>query len=381
MVTKRQLLLDRLQAIYDRATSTPSSRTFFLSVFEYIELFDTDPILEQIWKTIVDIGNNDKKELAELEQKAYAEMRQVYQEIRNYCKQNNVTNAHVEDELNEFQAYEEGRLTSSQGPLKSRHGYLSYALMTLTEDESANHLEFCRKYGTINDKRRIAGWHFSPSFKLWEDARAKMDRIQLTKVWFGWDKLVLFYTLYRDYEKMQQGNIDGQKIFDAWNLSILMDEIKIALEEKRLEQGKTIYEFKHPDYLPYLQRLHMFAREALLTQDEEAREMDEKKRWTYDPSSGVLFLNGKVAQFKKNNLRAKILETMTKSDKAKKKSWSWDELVEEIEGIESPDPKLYKQKIYDAVKKANDYIASQTGITDFLRVDMNTSQINPAYLS
>jgi len=79
MVTKRQLLLDRLQAIYDRATSTPSSRTFFLSVFEYIELFDTDPILEQIWKTIVDIGNNDKKELAELEKKAYAEMRQVYQ--------------------------------------------------------------------------------------------------------------------------------------------------------------------------------------------------------------------------------------------------------------------------------------------------------------
>ena len=318
MVTKRQLLLDRLQAIYDRATITPSSRTFFLSVFEYIELFDTDPILEQIWKSIIEIGNSDKKELVELEQKAYAEMRQVYQEIKDYCNQNNITTPHIIDQLNEFEAYEDGRLTSSQGPLKSRHGYLSYALMTLAEDEGSNHLEFCRKYGNINDKRRIAGWHFSPSFKLWEDARAKMDRIQLTKVWYGCEKLALFYSLYRDYEKMQQGNIDNHKIFDVWNLSILMDEIKIALEEKRLEQGKTIYEFKHPDYLPYLQRLHMFAREVLLTQDEEAKEMDEKRRWTYDPSSGVLFLNGKVAQFKKNNLRAKILETMTKSDKAKK---------------------------------------------------------------
>lgn len=381
MVTKRQLLLDRLQAIYDRATSSSSSRTFFLSLFEYIEAFDTDPLLEPIHKTIVEIGNAEKKELAELEEKAYAEMRQVYKEVKDYCNQNNITTPHIIDELNEFEAYENGTLTSSNGPVRSRHSYLTYALMTLAEDENANHLEFCRKYGTINDKRRIAGWHFSPSFKLWEDARAKMDRIQLTKVWFGWEKLVLFYTLYRDYEKMQQGNIDNHKIFDVWNLSILMDEIKIALEEKRLEQGKTIYEFKHSDYLPYLQRLHMFAREALLTQDEEARELDEKKRWTYDPSSGVLFLNSKVAQFRKNSLRAKILETMTKSDKAKKKSWSWDELVEEIEGIESPDPKQYKQKIYDAVKKANDYIASKTGITDFLRVDMNTSQINPAYLS
>lgn len=381
MVTKRQLLLDRLQAIYDRATTTPSSRTFFLSVFEYIELFDSDLILEQIWKSVIEIGNADKKELAELEQKAYAEMRQVYKEIKDYCNQNNITTPHIIDQLNEFEAYEDGRLTSSQGPLKSRHGYLGYALMTLVEDETSNHLEFCRKYGTINDKRRIAGWHFSPSFKLWEDARAKMDRIQLTKVWYGCEKLALFYSLYRNYEKMQQGNIDNHKIFDVWNLSILMDEIKIALEEKRLEQGKTIYEFKHPDYLPYLQRLHMFAREALLTQDEEAKEMDEKRRWTYDPSSGVLFLNGKVAQFKKNNLRAKILETMTKSDKAKKKSWSWDELIEEIEGIENPEPKPYKQKVYDAVKKANDYIASKTGVTDFLRVDMNTSQINPAYLS
>jgi hypothetical protein len=380
MVTKRQLLLDRLQAIYDRANNTSSSRTFFLSVFEYIEAFDTNPLLEPVHKSIVELGNNDKNEMAELEQKAYVEMRQVYKEIKDYCNQNKITTPHIIKELNEFEAYEAGQLTSSQGPLKSRHGYLSYALMTLVEDTNIDHLEFCRKYGTINDKRRIAGWHFSPSFKQWEDARSKMDRVQLTKVWYGWDKLVLFYTLYRDYEKMQQGNIDNHKLFDVWNLSLLMDEIKIILGEKQLERDKTIYEFKHTDYLSYLQRLHIFTREALLTQDEEARELDEKKHWTYDPSSGVLFLNDKVAQFKKNNLRAKILETMTKSDKAKKKSWSWDELIEEIEGIESPDPKLYKQKIYDAAKKANDYIASKTGVIDFLRVDMNTSQINPTYL-
>ena len=381
MVTKRQLLLDRLQAVYDRANATPSSRTFFLSLFEYIEAFDTNPLLEPIHKAIVELGNNDKKELAELEQKAYVEMRQVYKEIKDYCNQNKITTPHIINELNEFEAYEDGRLTSSQGPLKSRHGYLSYALMTLVEDADIDHLEFCRRYGTINDKRRIAGWHFSPSFKQWEDARAKMDRIQLTKVWFGWDKLVLFYTLYQDYEKMQQGNIDNHKLFDVWNLSILMDEIKIALEEMRQEPNKTIYEFKHADYVPYLQRVHSYAREVLITQDDEAKEIETKKHLAYDPASGTFFINGKIAQFKKNQLRAKILETLSESDETKKKVWSWDELIEAIEDIDDPDAKTHKSKIYEAVKGANDYIASKTGVTDFLVFNTNTSQINPLYLS
>jgi len=216
MVTKRQLLLDRLQAIYDRADTSASSRTFFLSLFEYIEVFDTDQLLDPIHKAIVEIGNEDKKELAELEQKSYVEMRQVYNEIKEYCEQNKITTPHIIANINEFEAYEDGSLTSSQGPVNSRHSYLNYALMTLARDESINHLEFCRKYGTISDEHRIAGWHFSPSFIKWEAEQTKMNRIQFTKVWYGWDKLVLFYSLYRDYEKMQQGNIDNHKIFDVY---------------------------------------------------------------------------------------------------------------------------------------------------------------------
>lgn len=208
-----------------------------------------------------------------------------------------------------------------------------------------------------------------------------MDRIQFTKVWYGWDKLVLFYSLYRDYEKMQQGNIDNHKIFDVYSLSLLMDEIKIALEEQPKETKKTIYEFKHADYVPYLQRVHSYAREALITQDDETKELEVKKHWTYDSASGAFFINGKVAQFKKNQLRAKILETLSKNDKAKKKVWSWDELIKIIEDVDNPDSKTHKSKIYEAVKGANDYIASKTGVTDFLVFNTNTSQINPLYLS
>lgn len=381
MVTKRQIILDSLQIIYDRAVQTSSSRTFFLSLYEYIDTFDTNTLLEPVWQSINFIKKSDTAELVDIECKAREEMRQTYQDLKKYVEERSVTLPAVIEELNDFKSCENGTMVTSLGIMRSLHGQLSYALMTLTEDKENDNLDFCKKYGTIDKNGRIISWNFSPSFIAWEEERKTMDRIQLTKVWYSWEKLVLFYTHFRDYEKIQKNNIDKNNLFNLMGSGKYMDEIKIALEEKKQDPSQIIYEFKHEDYLLYLQRVHAFTKMAVLQNSNEDLLLEAKRHWTYEPSSGVLFVNNKVAQFKPNSLRAKIVELMTKTEDNKKKNWSWDELIEEIEGLKDPEPKPHKIKIYDAVKGANEYIASKTGITDFLRYDTNMSQINPTYLS
>lgn len=373
------LLLEKLEAIYQRAVKSPAPKLFFLSLFEYIELYDTNPTLEPIWKGIVALGEKDLKELKDLEQKSYEEMRQVYKEINKFVDKNHITLAGVVESLKSFEAYEKGTLTSSDGPVKARYGYLAYVLMTLVEAKNPDYLKFCRKYGVINDEYRIQEWHFSPSYNQWEELSQKIARIQLTKIWYSWDKLVHFYNVYQNYETIQKRNIESNKLWDSWGLSMLFQEIKDILDEKTKLDTQVRY-FKHKDYLLHLERVHLFTKETLIEVNKKIQVQQKRQNWTYDPATGVFYIDGKIAQFKKNSLRAKILELITKTNENKKKTWSWDELFETIESIEEAS-REYQNKVYYACKGINEYVASKTGVTDFLIVTTKNICINPVYLS
>lgn len=256
-------------------------------------------------------------------------MRRVYKEIKEFVDKNNITLPSVIESLKNFKAYEKGTLASSEGPVKARYGYLSYALMMLVEAKNPHYLKFCRKYGKITDEYRIEEWFFSPSYIQWEGLNQRMTRIQLTKIWYSWDKLVNFYNVYHNYETIQKRNIESNKIWDTWGLSMLFQEIKDILDEKKQTSDQIRY-FKHEEYLLHLERVHLFTKEVLLEANKKQLQY-EKKYWTYNPKTGIFRINEKVVQFKKNGLRAKILELISKNDKNKRKTWSWDELFEKIE--------------------------------------------------
>ena len=101
----------------------------------------------------------------------------------------------------------------------------------------------------------------------------------------------------------------------------------------------------------------------------------------YDKKSGILTIQDKKVKFNKDSFRAKLLETVLKDTKSLKKEWSWDEIIEEIESVTSPDSlNEHKKKFYPACDGIAKFIAQKTGINDLLIFNKSTVQINPKYI-
>ena len=59
MVTSNDLIIERLQDIYDRAIDANTRRDYFLTLFEYINVYDEEPVLEEVIKSIVTKGKSE----------------------------------------------------------------------------------------------------------------------------------------------------------------------------------------------------------------------------------------------------------------------------------------------------------------------------------
>lgn len=106
-----------------------------------------------------------------------------------------------------------------------------------------------------------------------------------------------------------------------------------------------------------------------------------KPKVTYSAQKGELDIEGKKVKFKKESFRAKLLELLLKDDKSRKKEWSWDEVIETIEGITDLDLlKENQKKFYPACDGLSKFIAQKTGVNDLLIYTKSTVQINPKYL-
>lgn len=104
------------------------------------------------------------------------------------------------------------------------------------------------------------------------------------------------------------------------------------------------------------------------------------KTVSYNPSNGILTIEKQEVKLRKDSFRAKMIELLLKDDKTIKKEWSWDEIVEAIEGIEDANMlKQYKKKFYPACDGLSKHLASKTGINDLLIFNKTTVRINPEY--
>jgi len=368
MLAQNELIIERLQDIYDRAIKSNTRRNFFIPLFEYITVYDEEPILEKAIKSIVKAGRKEIKKQGILADKALVEMRKVYKEVKSYIEKEKVTNQAAVDNLNQFTAYEEGQLTTSHGPVKGRYGYLSYVLMTLAEDTSVNHLPFVRKYGTITDDHRIKKWNFSQSYEKWEQETAWLDRIKLTRVWYSWDRLVLFYQIYRDYEKMVKTKLDNNQVWDAFNLNGLFGEIKEIIEDKRTD---GYVEFQEGEFKTHLQRLHSYVKQFLQKLDGSSK-LDNKH--TYSLTGNILTVDDKEIKLKKDTRKLRLFELITQ----KPSGVYFGEIIEEVEGADYDTSKDWKNTYYEVCRGIRNSLA-RVGITDFLIYDYNQAKINKTY--
>lgn len=372
-MTKLETLTEKLNTIYNRVSTIADLKRLLLSVYEYIEVFDTNPELTPVNDAIRKMAQEDTKYIKELEAKAFKEIEDTYKGLKAYIKKENVTEEKVLDPINDYEGSVAGTYKSSLGKLKERHGSLCYALMWLIESDLDKHLEFCRNYGVVKDDGRILNWNFSPSYGKWTDETEKMKRQEQTKVWFSWDRLVTFYQVYKSYEDIQSSYIQEGKFWDIYGLSMMYEEIKAIMEGTEYNlRGHREYVLE--DYKIYLERLHTFTK-AFPFLDTTKTTVDVK--WTYN--ANTLKIVNKEVPFRQG-LRRDLMNYLTKTDKAKRNIHLFADLHEKI-GDSQVTVQEDNQKLQEACKGINQHIATKTGVTDFLKHDTLQVQINPDYLN
>lgn len=100
----------------------------------------------------------------------------------------------------------------------------------------------------------------------------------------------------------------------------------------------------------------------------------------YEPESGLLTIGNKSVQLQKNAFNAKMLELLLKNAKNKKKKWSWDEIIETIDEVNTLESiKEYKRKFYNACDGVTKTIAANTGINDLLIFTKTDVYINSKF--
>lgn len=116
----------------------------------------------------------------------------------------------------------------------------------------------------------------------------------------------------------------------------------------------------------------------------ENLKIDPKKvmeKVSYNAQKGELDITGKKVKLKKDSFRAKLLELLLKNEESRKREWSWDEVIEAIEGtLDQELTKENKSKFYPACDGLSKHIASKTGTNDLLIFNKSTVQLNSKYL-
>ncbi len=233
MVNINESTIDYLQSLYDRISKYETPKTFFLSLFEYLEEYENNPILNPIWKSIVKLGNKDNAPLKRLEKNVLADINRAYQEVKQYVEENALKNTLALHAVESYEAYKNGTLITSQGPVEALGGYVTYALLALLEDNDHDHFPFVKKFGTFIDNKHVKEWNLSASYLDWQEQKNYIDRIKLAKVWYSWDQIAFFYNLYKDYEKMRKEYFNKKQFINLLGLNDIFRDLNETLSWKK----------------------------------------------------------------------------------------------------------------------------------------------------
>ena len=102
MVISNDLLIERLQDVYDRAINAGNRRDFFIPLFEYISVYDEEPELEKAIKEIVTKGRQEIKNQTEYADKALEKAKVKYEIIKPLLEMEKRTGEDVEKRAKKF---------------------------------------------------------------------------------------------------------------------------------------------------------------------------------------------------------------------------------------------------------------------------------------
>lgn len=375
-----QLLIEKLQSLVDRAMSLDVPKPFFLTLFEYVDTYDKDERLNPVMRAIAKLKENDLKKENELAELAKVEMRQAYQKLSSSRNNPKFQNIHFFQEgLQHFEAYERenGSIDSSAGPIAGRHGCLLHALISIPIEEPELK-EFVSLFGDKDAQGNIIKWNFAPSYYLWDAEEKYVQRLLPTKVWHSWDKLVSFYSIFRDYEKIRDDKIKKKEIFSTLGLDMVFQELNDIMNYKE-DKKRYLREFDVGEYKVHLQRVFNHTREIILAEVvvkniQKTTNTNTSYIYTFDDVASILSINGRQVKFKKDTRKLTMLKLLLK----KPKGIYYDEVTQELEGASADGLHNPKNTYYEVCRGIYNSLA-RVGITDFIQYDFNQAKINPLY--
>lgn len=277
--------------------------------------------------------------------------------IKDNITADNPTLQSVDKDLNLFQESEKKCIESNDEMaadhyLKVCH-ILTYGalakLARLNEFMGNKHLSFFKSLGIIKEARWIDQFNFAPSFDLYLQELARLEKCQETKIWHACNKV---YDVYQNYAKYVLETVNTLEHLNY------MEKIFSHLKES-LPEDKSLPIPSKQDYVKIL-------------------------AWNYNHSTKTFIIIIKHGQnpdherieipLQDNKFLADILHVITKNKKMLKSKWENRELNEKIDHSN-----IKKNKVYFSIKSFAQQLALATKIDTkaFFIYKTKTTQIKP----
>ncbi len=388
-----EVLRKRLVRIYDLAMAADSEQHFFLWLYDYVRVFDQEENLGGMFKAIQEQKLAEYKEVNELWQKAVDEIQKIYKQVASHVKYSGITDKVVTKNLAEFRDVVEGRMTSSRGYVEDLYDKLSYALMTMVEDGNEAELKFVQRYGEVSNERRITSWTFSPSYTKYDQIMTGLKIIEITRLWFSWDKIVTAFWAIDDVKwKIHDDFAKKNKFFELMGWSSMQAEMRKIIKGEQFGPSEQAHEFKSVDYRYYIAKVHQFTLEYLELEPDTHSSITPVTptggidliigvHWSLKKDENFVYLriNGKDYRFKRDLDNAGILLAALDDDP------EGNVVFEDIKGsmvdvVDVGKVKNPGRVPYDAARALVSRIAGDLGVVRFLTYNMHSASFNHDYL-
>ncbi len=212
---------------------------------EFFDELQSQKKIESIDKYFANQEAEDIASLKEQEQDLLQELGSQQKKIELYCKRQSISLPQgymCPEGVNEFRAYEHGRIISSGDLTDSLIQAIVNELSFLANSNLAHNLKFVRKFAFADDSGNIKELKIVLVIIKWRIEKQRFDRIKTGKLLYKWKRLKYFYDLYGNFETRRVEALEKGDLFYEGQLCEDFKKIKEVVKGKQISFMK---ELKH----------------------------------------------------------------------------------------------------------------------------------------
>jgi hypothetical protein len=379
---KPELWGKSLESIYQQALDANSVKNSFINLFEYVDYIFQDADLIKLTNIFDKQKSADCLDL----ERSRRGMLDFSEKIFKRLKILKTEDQDIKKLIQEVFDLKTGKIQVRNDP----DGMFSI-LMTIEEvlwdlvrannpKESLFKILNVTKFETLPNGRFALEWEGGAFYKRFSIEKVKVEKLQLTKGWYSWEHLQLFYAAYLEHEQRAQKEFCRKRTFEGLKWRHLGKEIDAILEGNSSKNIKFKWE---DEYRLHLERVHRCLLDKINTYPDASIEESAKKSlpknfipFAFDNKTtkhACLNINGIIINFKKNTRKHLFLKKIIS-----KRKLLFDEIINDLEGASKPTDFDPRARYYDICRGIQNSLANK-GIRDFLVFDFNEVSINPIY--